>query len=84
MVAAAMTSAAEAQLLLAGGRTTKGTAMPVPKVVLPPVSNFFAFQNPDNGMCKYQKFYGNKAFKFFFSACFQKTKAPLNPCRFGG
>jgi hypothetical protein len=62
MVAAAMTSAAEAQLLLAGGRK----AMPVPKVILPPASNFFAFQNPDNGMCKYQKFYGNKAFKFIF------------------
>jgi hypothetical protein len=73
MVAATMTSAAEAQLLLAGGRTTKGTAMPVPKVVLPAASNFFAFQNPDNGMCKYQKFYGNKAFKFIFPCSFSEN-----------
>ncbi len=26
-------------------------------------SNFFAFQNPDYGMCKYHNFYNNKAFK---------------------
>jgi hypothetical protein len=43
-------SAAEAQLMLAGGRTTEGTATPIHKNRPPSGSDFFSFQNPGNGM----------------------------------
>jgi hypothetical protein len=39
----------------------------------PSGSNFFAYQNPDKGMCKYHNFNGNKAFKCIFPCSYSEN-----------
>jgi hypothetical protein len=44
-------------------------------------SNFFSFQNPDNGMCKNHNFYGNKAFKCIFPCSYLENLSAAKPVR---
>jgi hypothetical protein len=77
-------SVAEAQLLPAGGRTTKGTATPIPEVVLPPAVIFSLSKIQTVAFVSITTFMAKKHSIAFFPACFQETKASPKPYLFGG
>jgi hypothetical protein len=60
-VVAAMTQDIGALLPLAGSKATKGMATPVPKTPPPSHPDFYSFQNPGNGVCKFHNYYASKA-----------------------
>jgi hypothetical protein len=63
---------------------TKGTAMPVPKVVLLPAPIFSLFKTWAIACVSFTTFTATKHTSAFFPATGQKTKAPPNPYQFGG
>jgi hypothetical protein len=83
-VAATMTQRSRSPALANGKKNDKRNGNASFKSHLPSGSDFFSFQNPGNGMCRFHNFYGNKAHKCIFSLAFgRKTKALPNLCRFG-
>jgi hypothetical protein len=62
----------------------KGTATPVPKVVLPLAPIFSLSKTQTMAFVNITTFTATKHSSAFFPARFRKTKAPQNPYRFGG
>ncbi len=71
-------SAVEAQLLLARRRTTEGWQC-CSKRDPSSSSDFFSFQNPGNGMCKFHNFYGNKAHKYIILCSWSENWSAAEP-----
>jgi hypothetical protein len=72
-------NAAEAQLLLVGGRMTKGTATPIPNVVLPLAPIFSLSKTQTIACVNITTFTATKHSSAFFPACFRNTKATHMP-----
>ncbi len=77
-------STAEALLLLAGRRTTKGAAIPIPKVVLLLAQIFSLFKTRAMACVSFITFTATKHTRAFSPAPIRKTKVLPNPYRFSG
>ncbi len=77
-------SAAEALLLQAGRRTTKGMAIPIPKVVLLPAPIFSLFKTRKRACVSFITFTATKHTSAFSPAPIWKTEGPPNLYRFSG
>ncbi len=70
-VAAATTQRSRSPVPASGKKNDRRNGNTHSKSRPPSRSDFFSFQNPGNGMCKFHNFYGNKAHKYIFPCSYQ-------------
>jgi hypothetical protein len=79
MVTAAKTQHSRSPASTSGKKNDKRNGNTCTKSHPPSSSDFFSFQNPGNGMCKFHNFYGNKAHKCIFPCSWSKNLSAAKP-----